>query len=210
MLIAVIISIAVGEGGPQKFVLRGTNAVQEMFAGARQDGPYVGSPDAPVTIGVFNDLQCAPCRHYQLHTVDPLVSEFARGSAARLEFHNYSLGATDTTVAAYAATAAGRQDYEWQYVDLFFRNQLQARRHGVDSQFLDDIANAIPGLNKGQWTKAQGADAVKARVDSDAKLATDLRLTAQPAIVVDGPKGTKQLDDSPSVQQVEAAVRAVS
>ena len=26
-------------------------------------------------------------------------------------------------MAAYAATAAGAQDREWQYVDLFFRNQ---------------------------------------------------------------------------------------
>src|SRR5437667_333154 len=84
--------------------------VDELIGGVQQDGAYIGSPDAPVTIGVFNDLQCSTCRGYELHTIDPLIGEYARGGSVRLEFHNFSLGATDTTVAAYAAVAAGVQD----------------------------------------------------------------------------------------------------
>jgi protein-disulfide isomerase len=210
ILIGAIISVAVGEGGPKPITIRGENAIQEMYAGAPQQGAYVGTPSAPVTIGVFNDLQCSTCRKYQLHTVDPLVSEYARGNAARLEFHNFSLGPTDTTVAALAAVAAGQQGYEWQYVDLFFRNQGQAGPRGVTPQFMNDIANGIAGLNKGEWSKERGSAAVQARVESDAKLATDLRLPAEPAVVVDGPGGTRQLDSSPTKAEVDAAVRAVS
>jgi protein-disulfide isomerase len=162
-----------------------------------------------VTIGVFNDLQCAPCRHYELHVVDPLIAEYARGSTAQLEFHNFSLGPTDTTLAAYAATAAGMQDREWQYIDLFFRNQGQAGPR-VTSQFLDDIANAIPELDTAQWDHDRGSANVKAIVASDAKLATGYRLPAEPAIVVSGPGGSRTLDDSPSKEQVDAAVRALS
>ena len=210
ILIGAIISVAVGTGGPQRFVLHGDNAVQQLMGGVRQDGAYIGSPDAPVTIGVFNDLQCSTCRRYQLHTIDPLIAEYARGSTARLEFHNFSLGATDTTVAALAAVAAGQQGYEWQYVDLFFRNQGQAGPRGVTPQFLNDVANGIAGLNEGEWDKARGAAAVSARVDSDAKLATSLRLPAEPGVVVTGPGGTRQLDSAPSKSDVDAAVRAVS
>jgi protein-disulfide isomerase len=210
ILIGAIISVAVGTGGPQRFVLHGENAVQELMGGVQEDGSYIGSPDAPVTIGVFNDLQCSTCRRYQLHTIDPLIAEYARGGTARLEFHNFSLGATDTTVAALAAAAAGQQGYAWQYVDLFFRNQGQAGPQGVTPQFLNDIANGIAGLNEGQWSKARGSAEVNARVDSDVKLAADLALPAQPAVVVDGPGGTRKLDDSPSKAEVDAAVRAVS
>lgn len=163
-----------------------------------------------MTIGVFNDLQCSTCRRYQLHTIDPLIARYARGSAARLEFHNYSLGPTDTTVAAYAATAAGLQGREWQYVDLFFRKQGQAGPRGVTPQFMNDIANSVPDLDEGQWSKARGTAAVKARVASDAKLATSLDLPAQPGVVVTGPGGTRQLDDSPAIADVVAAVNAVS
>jgi protein-disulfide isomerase len=210
ILIAGIISLSVGEGGPQPITARGDNAVQELLGGVPQDGAYVGSPDAAVTIGVFNDLQCSTCRRFELHTIDPLIAEYARGSTARLEFHNFSLGPTDTTVAAYAATAAGIQGREWQYVDLFFRKQGQAGPRGATPQFLNDIANSVPDLDEGAWSKARGSAAVRARVASDAKLAADLGLPAQPAAVVSGPGGTRQLDDSPSVQQVKAAVRAVS
>jgi protein-disulfide isomerase len=112
-------------------------------------------------------------------------------------------------VAAYAATAAGMQDREWQYIDLFFRNQGQAAPR-VTSQFLDDIANAIPDLDTAQWDHDRGSAKVKAIVASDAKLATGYRLPAEPAIVVNGPRGSRTLDDSPSKEQVDAAVRALS
>jgi hypothetical protein len=51
---------------------------------------------------------------------------------------------------------------------------------------------------------------VQATVASDAKLATDYRLPAQPAMIVSGLHGSRTLDDSPSKQQVDAAVRALS
>jgi protein-disulfide isomerase len=203
-----VVSLAVGQGGPRRFVVHGTEIVQQLYGGVRQDGVRLGDPDAPVTIGVFNDLQCSSCRHYELHVVDPLVADYARGSTAQLEFHNLSLGGTDTTVAAYAATAAGNQGREWQYVDFFFRNQAEVPQHGVDSQFLDDIANEIPDFDLPRWRHDQASEKVKAAVSSDAKLAIDYRLPAEPAIVVSGPGGSKTLEESPSKAKVDAAVRA--
>src|SRR5205823_14941707 len=121
--------------------------VQQLLGGIQEDGPYLGPPDATVTIGVFNDLQCSTCDVYELDTVDPLIEEYARTGKARLEFHNYSLGQAETTKAAYAATAAGEQDREWQFVELFFRNQDAAPGHFVSDQFLDDIGNTITDLD---------------------------------------------------------------
>jgi protein-disulfide isomerase len=208
-LLAAIISIAVGQGGPEKIRIDGGSQVQELIAGIAQDGPYLGPSDAAATIAVFNDLQCPSCADYQLETVDPLIEEYARGGQARLEFHNFSLGQTDTTKAAYAATAAGEQDREWQYVELFFRNQDAAPQGTVTDEFLQDIGNAIPDFDLDAWKTARDSPEVKARVESDAKLAIDLRLPAQPAIVVSGPGGTRQLEDKPSQDEVEAAVAAV-
>jgi protein-disulfide isomerase len=208
-LFAAIISISVGQGGPEKITITGGEQVQQLIAGIAQDGPYLGPSDAPVTISVFNDLQCPSCADYELGTVDPLIEEYARSGTARLEFRNFSLGQTDTTQAAYAATAAGEQDREWQYVDLFFRNQDAAPQHTVTDEFLTDIGNAIPDFDRDAWNKARESADVKARVESDAQLAIDLRLTAQPAIVVTGPNRTRQLEGKPSVAEVEAAVTAV-
>lgn len=213
-LIAAIISLSVGSGGPEVIKISGGDQVQELLGGVRQDGSSLGSPDAPVTLNLFTDLQCSTCDSYQLDTVDPLIEKYARGDQVRFEFHNYSLGQAEVTQAAYAAAAAGQQDVEWQFADLFFRNQDEAPGGNVTDEFLDDIGNAIDSFSTfdlGAWHTAMGSDTVKAQIDNDQKLAAQygLRIEA-PSIIVDGPGGTKVLQDGPSVQEVEAAIAAVN
>jgi protein-disulfide isomerase len=209
-LFAAIVSLSIGEGGPKRITISGGEQTQELIGGIQQDGPYLGPSDAQVTITVFTDLQCAGCDDYQLQTIDPLIEEYARTGSARLEFRNFSLGETETTKAAYAATAAGEQDREWQYVNLFFHNQDEAPAHTVTDQFLDDIGNSIADFDLAAWNQARDSPDVANRVEADVKLAADLRLPAfGPAVVVSGPDGTKQLDDSPSKEDVEAAVASV-
>jgi len=209
-LIAAIVSIAVGTGGPKVIKLKGGDQVQELVGGIQQDGADLGPPSAPATISVFNDLQCSTCDDYEIHTVDPLIEEYARSGEAKLEFHNYSLGQAETTKAAYAATAAGQQDREWQFVETFFRNQNAAPGGMVSEEFLNNIVNSITDLDRDTWQRDMESPEVKARVDADAQLAADYGLRVNgPSIVVEGSGGTKVLQDAPSQQDVEAAVAAV-
>jgi protein-disulfide isomerase len=213
-LVGAIISLSVGTGGPKVIKIIGGDAVQELLGGVQQNGASLGDPNAPVTVALFTDLQCSTCDTYELETVDPLIEENARESDVRFEFHNYSLGQAEVTQAAYAATAAGQQDVEWQFADLFFRNQDAAPNGTVTSQFLDDIGNAIDSfstLDVGQWQRDMDSPEVKDSVDADQKLAAQygLRINA-PSIVVDGPGGTKVLQDGPSKDEVDAAIAQVS
>jgi len=209
-LIGAIVSIAVGTGGPTVIKLKGGDQVQELVGGIQQDGTDLGPPDVPVTISVFNDLQCSTCDDYEIHTVDPLIEEYARTETARLEFRNYSLGQAETTKAAFAATAAGLQDREWQFVETFFRNQDAAPGGNVSEEFLNDIGNSITDLDPDTWRQDMSSPEVKARVDADAQLGADYGLRVNgPSIVVESPGGTKVLQDSPSQEEVVAAVQAV-
>jgi protein-disulfide isomerase len=209
-LVAAIISISIGTGGPKVIRISGGNDVQELLGGVRQDGSSLGSPDAPVTLGLFTDLQCSTCDSYQRETVDPLIAKYARGDQVRFELHNYSLGQADVTQSAYAASAAGEQDREWQFAELFFRNQDEAPGGTVTDEFLDDIGNSIPDFDLDTWHQAIGSDQVKEEVDADQKLAAQYGLRVEaPSIVVDGPGGTKVLQDGPSKHEVEGAVAEV-
>jgi protein-disulfide isomerase len=213
-LLAAIISIAVGTGGPEVIKISGGDETQQLIGGIEQDGPYLGSRDAPVTIQVFTDLQCSTCDQYQLDVIDPLIEEYARTGKARFEFRNYSLGQAETTKAAYAAVAAGEQDREWQYVDMFFRNQDQAPNHVVTDEFLNDIGNAVSSFSDfdtDKWRGDREAEVVRARVEADGRLAADYGLRINgPAVIVDGPAGSeKVLQDAPSKDEVEAAIASV-
>jgi len=205
-----IYSISVGSGGPQPQPIGGVNDVQRILGGIAQDGAYLGPKDADTTITVFNDLQCGPCADYELDTVDPLVEEYARTDEARMEFRHFSLAPNDTTLAAIAAEAAGVQDRQWQYLDTFFRNQDALRTRAIDEEFLREVAEAVPELDTDQWLEDYRDPASEDRVRDDAMLAADLKLPAEPAVVVSGPGGQIELDEKPSIDDVEAAVAQVS
>jgi protein-disulfide isomerase len=209
-LLAAIVSFSIGEAGPERISIAGGSETQQLIAGIPQAGAYLGASDAAVTITVFSDLQCASCDDYQLQTVNPLVERYARTREARLEFRHFSLGEAETTQGAYAAAAAGEQDREWQYIDLFFRNQDEAPARTVSDAFLEAIGNGIPDFDLDAWKQARDSPEVADQVEADAMLAADLRLRVDgPSVVVTGPSGTEVLQDSPSTEDVDAAVSAV-
>ncbi|MGH2990172.1 MAG: DsbA family protein [Solirubrobacterales bacterium] len=209
-ILAAIVSISVGEKGPAAPV-EGAQAVQRLYGGIEQEGNSLGSPDAPVTISIFNDVQCPECGTYQLEAVPTLIDDLVRPGDARLELRHFSLGPRGVTAGALGATAAGEQGAQWQYAQLLFGNVEEVEVSGVEDEFLDRVAAAVPGpeFDEGQWAEDLESPEVADRVTADAELAADLRLPAQPAVIVDGPGGTRQLEEAPSLDEIEAAVAEV-
>jgi protein-disulfide isomerase len=200
----------VGEGGPQSATIGGVNDVQRIFGGIEQEGAYIGPEDAETTITVFNDVQCEPCADFEINTIDPLVEKYARTGDARLEFRHFSLAPNDTTVAAIASEAAGLQERQWQYLDTFVRNLDEARTARIDDEFLREVAEAVPQLEVEEWQTDFDDPETAELVRQDAVLAAELKLPAQPAVVVSGPGGQQALIESPSIDDIEAAIDQVS
>ena len=205
-----IYSIAVGEGGPTPENVGGVNDVQRIFGGVPQRADSLGTDEAPVTVSVFNDIQCAPCARYQVEVIDPLIEEYARGEEVRFEFRHFSLAPNDTTLAAIAAESAGLQERQWQYLDTFVRNQRLAAGGGVDDELLRDIADAVPELDVARWEEDRDSPDAEELVREDAMLGSELELPAEPAVVVSGPGGQRVLIESPPRDRIEAAIAAVS
>ncbi|HEX5955954.1 MAG TPA: thioredoxin domain-containing protein [Solirubrobacterales bacterium] len=208
-LIAAVVSIAVGEGGPQAQDIGGVNEVQRIFGGIAQEGADLGPEDAELAISVFNDIQCEPCADYEIDVIDPLVEGYARTDQARFEFRHFSLAPNDTTLAAIAAEAAGEQARQWQYLDTFVRNQDLAISRDVDEDVLREVAEAVPQLDVEQWQEDFESPRSEELVRQDAMLAAELQLPAEPAVVVSGPGGQRELIESPSTAEIEAAIDAV-
>ena len=205
-----IYSISTGTGGPQSATIGGVNDVQRIFGGIPQDSDRLGSDDAEITITVFNDIQCAPCAEFEIETIDPLVERYARTDQAQIEFRHFSLAPNDATVAAIAAEAAGVQERQWQYLDTFVRNLDVARERGeIDEEFLREVAESVPELDPVQWEAAYADPASAEKVRTDAMLAAELKLPAQPAVIVNGPEGERTLIETPTVAEIEDAIAQV-
>ena len=128
-----------------------------------------------------------------------------------MEFRHFSLASNDTTLAAIAAEAAGVQDRQWQYLDTFFRNQDAARLRGVDEQFLREVAEAVPELDTEQW-----ADDFASPTSQDARprgrrgSPPSSSSPPSPPWSSPAPAGQRQLEDKPTIAEIQAAVDQVS
>jgi protein-disulfide isomerase len=208
-----IVSISIGtgteEGGDVQ--ITGAAEVQSLLGGIEQDGARLGSPDASVTVQVFNDLQCDPCSDWNRDVIVPLIGGPVREGDLQLIYHNFPMTESGFFLGAYAAAAAAKQDYEWQFVELFFTNQDEAKKGGADQDFLNSIARGVGvvNFNVEQWQRDMNDDDITTTLEDDEKITAERRLPVGPAVVVGGPNGTRQLEESPSLAEVQAAITEV-
>ncbi len=208
-----IVSIAIGTGTEEggDIQITGAAEVQSLLGGIQEDGPRLGNPDAPVTVQVFNDLQCDPCSDWNRDVVVPLISGPVRDGDVQLIYHNFPMTESGFFLGAYGAAAAAKQDYEWQFVELFFRNQEEAKKRGADQDFLNNVARGvgISSFNVEQWQRDMNANDITSTLQADEQITAERKLPVGPAVVVGGPNGTRQLTQSPSLAEVQAAIAAV-
>jgi protein-disulfide isomerase len=207
-----IVSLSIGNGGEKdEITITGAEQVQSLVGGIPQDGARLGSSDAPVTIQVFNDLSCDPCSDWNRDVVVPLIEGPVRSGDVQLVYHNFPMTESGFFLGAYAAVAAAKQDYEWQFIELFLANQDEAKKQGADQDFLNAIARGVGvvNFNVEQWQRDMEDDDIQSTLVADEQITAERRLPAEPAVVVGGPNGTEQLIQSPSLADVQAAIAEV-
>ncbi len=210
-----IVEISTQEPGDPVVHLDGITDAQRLFGGMPQEGDRLGSDNAPVTIQVFNDLQCGECRDDYLATIPELAERYARPGDVKLLYRHYSNGVTAEQLGFYGAEAAAEQNYGWQYTYLFFRNQAEAERFGIDQDYLASVAGGVEELDLREWEqdleqKGLSGGPIAERLESQEDLARDLKIRKGQAMIVNGPNGTVTLQEGPSLAEVEAAIEEVS
>jgi protein-disulfide isomerase len=213
-LVAGIVELSTQKPDRDRVVIAGIGDAQEIFGGVRQDGDRLGSPDASVSMQLFDDMQCSSCREQFLSTVPALVEDYVRPGDLRIEYRHYSFSPLPEELGFLGAEAAADQDYAWPYIYLFFRNQDEAERVGIDEDYLATIAGSIPELDVPEWrdylqTEGGADGAIGRRLARYEELGANLGIRAQPAAIVSGPGGSRTLQDSPTLAQIEDAIAAV-
>lgn len=195
----------------------GIGEAQELFGGIPQEGDRLGSDDAPVTIQVFNDVQCSSCRDDFLKTIPALTEEYVRSGDVKLLWRHYSNAETPQELGFYGAEAAADQGYGWQYIYLFFRSQEEAKRLTSERSFGDftkSVAGGVEELDIEEWERDieenGGSDgAIQERLEGYEELGRQLGIRLGQGMIVSGPGGTETLQEGPSPAEVERAIAAV-
>lgn len=215
-VVGAIISISVGEGGPRAIEVEGADETIAFYADTAipQEGARLGPADAPVEVELFTDLRATQSADFQREVVRPLIDEYVKTDRIQIDMRHRSVGASELSLPAVAATAAGEQGRQWEFADLVLQNLENAGPSGIDDQFLEDIANTLRGktqdFNADDWREAFESPAAEEQPREDNELATELRLPAQPALVMTGPGGAERLVDAPTLEEARAALERVS
>ena len=183
-------------------------AIAARYDGIPQDGMTLGSPDAPVTVVEFLDLQCSFCAAFARTVMPTVLDRYVRTGRVRLEMRTLAFLGQDSVRAAQAVAGAAAQDQAWPYVDRFLQRQGAENSGYVTEDFLRETA-ALPGVDADRVIDATDTNGIT-RAEGDAARAA---IETAPAFLV-GPTGGElevaPLDalDVPSFTRVlDAALR---
>ena len=169
-----------------------------------EDGYAIGSPDAPVTMEVWEDFQCPYCLRWTAQIEPQVMEAFVKPGLVRLTYRPMAFLGEESQCAAVAADIAAEQNRFWPLHDLFFANQ---RGENVGSFGLDRILEMAQaaGLDMDALTAGLQLDAARARyatLEAASRAgATALGIQATPSVVVNG-----ALLASPDFATISAAV----
>jgi protein-disulfide isomerase len=218
-VVGIAIAISSGGGGSSSSggggggTIAGAAGVNAELAGIPQSGNTLGQPSAPVTITEFADLQCPVCHEFNQDTLSKLIPGEVRAGKAKLVFRNLQTATRDADTfkaESKAALAAGKQNKQWHYVELFYRNQGEENSGYVDGTFLTNLAKATPGLDLTQWTQARTDSSLDAQLGEDSAAAQALGFDSTPSLLVKGPKFPSQaISGAVSYGELQKAIRAV-
>jgi protein-disulfide isomerase len=212
VVVVAIVAILIATGsGTKKAITKTSKAasttareVDTLVAGIPQSGNVLGSPNAPVTLKYFGDLECPICKEFTLGALPSLIGGYVRQGKLRIEYNSMETATHEPEVfktQQVAALAAGKQDKMWYYVELFYHDQGEEDSGYVTEKFLQELAEQVPGLNLAKWSSDRNEPALAEQVSTEGQTATNEGFTGTPSFLIQktGGKPEKLANPNPSL-----------
>jgi protein-disulfide isomerase len=219
VVIVAIILVATGSGGsktapaPKSPAANAAAAsVISLLQGIPQSGSTLGSPNAPVTLTYFGDLECPFCKQFTLDVLPTVIQKYVRTGKLKIEFRSMETATREKEtfqIQQAAALAAGKQNLMWHYIELFYHEQGEESSGYVTESYLQGLAAQVPGLNLSDWSSARNNPAYANQVISDAQAANQNGFTGTPSFLIAKVGGKTEKVENPSLtdpSQIDAAI----
>lgn len=176
-------------------------------------GLSLGTPDAAVTIDVFEDFQCSACLRYTENTEPLVIENLVSTGQARYVFHNYpfldgngagSQGESDQ--AASAAMCANEQDKFWDMHSILYTNWNGENSGNFSDRRLQAMAESI-GLDMDAFNSCFAATTYEDDIQADFDLGKEMGVSGTPTVFVNGVR-VGAPNQVPSYQEIADAVNA--
>jgi protein-disulfide isomerase len=117
------------------------------------DEPFIGNPNAPVTMAVWFDYQCPACQYNEQNLISPLVVEYVKTGKLKIIFKDFAfLGLPqiqDSMNLALTARAVWEaypdKFYEWH--KTIFTNQGKENTGWATKAVITDLTKKVSGID---------------------------------------------------------------
>jgi protein-disulfide isomerase len=192
--------------------------VVSLLHGIAQTGNTLGSPSAPLTMQYFGDLECPICREFTLGALPTLIQKYVRTGKMKIEYRSLETATrnpeTFQTQQA-AALAAGKQNKMWYFVELFYHEQGEEDSGYVTENYLQGLAQQVPGLNLADWSTARTDRSYLQQITNDGRAAAQHGFSGTPSFLLgrtggklNAPSYASLTDPSSFEAAIEEALKA--
>lgn len=183
---ALIWRLSPGGGGepvaPEQFTIASGAGLE---VGTTDDGrPYLGRPDAPVTVYQISDFQCPFCRTFVESDMARLVTDFIVPGDARLVFVAVGFDGSESLAAGVAALCAGEQGRFWPMHDWLYANQSPLQNGGGFARARLLLLAERAGVDAEQLTRCLDDPEVGERIADNEVFARQQSVDSTPAFVI--------------------------
>ena len=141
--IPIMIGVLVG-GVLSGFVIDSNNLEKLTSTKLIENGsPFMGNPNAPITILEWGDYQCTFCYKFHQNTLDIINEDFIKTGKVKIIFKDFPLNGLDSKLAAEASYCAQDQEKYWKYHDELYKNWGGERTGWITRESLTKFAEIV-------------------------------------------------------------------
>jgi len=148
--------------------------------------PYLGDPNAPITLVEFGDYQCFFCNKFFHSTEQKLLENYVDTGKVKMIFKDFTIIGPDSKTVAHAAHCADDQDLFWQYHDMLYNNWNGENNGWASSENLLRMAQDV-GLDIDKFTDCMLNEIHTQIISASNADARTLGLTGTPGFFVISP-----------------------
>jgi len=161
------------------------DAVGGLPSGTTEDGrPYLGDPDAPITVYDFSDFQCPYCRSFVVRMLPEILDAYVAPGHAKIVFVTVGFDGPESWEAGKAALCALAQGRFWQMHDWLYANQTTIPNSGAFSRKRLLAMATAAGADPDQVAACMDDPEIAARLTANESFARSQSVDATPNFLV--------------------------
>ncbi len=153
----------------------------------------LGSPDAPITIVLFSDLECSFCKRFHA-TMQQVMNDYGKNGKVRWVFRHLPLDihpkAKNEAIASECAADLSGNDAFWKYINRVF--EITPSNNGLDPAELPKIATYI-GLDQAKFSACLTSGKFDQRIAETSQDGMKSGAQGTPYSIIIGPNGKKSV-----------------